>query len=224
MRRIIILSALCLTVLTLSSTSQAQHISGDYIETRSADVWTGPCFANGEVNLTGDQAILAWRVNSGSWNGVALDGLSVVGVVKAAATLGDVYTNPYPAKAFMIVDERATSAQRSALVSFAQSMAGKLLNNVVATEAAPITMTMSHEGGHYGRTTVRAGELAGIETRSINGKDHLCGNEDVFYQPLSELTHSMPAVAETDQYAGQALGVKWLVHGKRSAFVGSFAR
>ena len=224
MRRIIILSALCLTVLTLSSTSQAQHISGDYIETRSADVWTGPCFANGEVNLTGDQAILAWRVNSGSWNGVALDGLSVVGVVKAAATLGDVYTNPYPAKAFMIVDERATSVQRSALVSFAQSMAGKLLNNVVATEAAPITMTMSHEGGHYGRTTVRAGELAGIETRSINGKDHLCGNEDVFYQPLSELTHSMPAVAETDQYAGQALGVKWLVHGKRSAFVGSFAR
>ena len=224
MRRFIILSALCLTVLTLSSTGQAQHISGDYIETRSADVWTGPCFANGEVNLTGDQAILAWRVNTGTWNGVALDGLSVVGVVKAAATLGDVYTNPYPAKAFMIVDERATGEQRTALVSFAQSMAGKLLNNVVGTEAAPITMTMSHDGGHYGKTMLRAGELAGIETRSINGKDHLCGNEDVFYQPLSELTHSMPAVAETDQYAGSALGVTWLVHGKRSAFVGSFAR
>ena len=103
-------------------------------------------------------------------------------------------------------------------------MAGELLKNVVATESAPITMTMSHEGGHYGRTTVRAGQLAGIETRSINGKDHLCGNEDVFYQPLSELTHSMPAVAETDQYAGSALGVTWIVHGKRSAFVGSFAR
>jgi hypothetical protein len=210
--------------LTLSSASQAQQIAGDYIETRSADVWTGPCFANGEVNLTGDQAILAWRVNSGSWNGVALEGLSVVGVVKAAATLGDVYTNPYPAKAVMIVDERATSAQRGALVSFAQAMAGDLLKNVVSVETAPITMTMSHDGGHFGKTTVRAGELAGIETRSINGKDHLCGNEDIFYPPLSELTHSMPAVAETDQYGGSGLGVTWAVHGKRSAFVGSFAR
>ena len=224
MRRFFTLSALCLTVLTLSSTGRAQHISGDYIETRSADVWTGPCVANGEVNLSGDQAILAWRVNSGSWNGVALDGLSVVGVVKAAATLGDAYTNPYPAKAVMIVDERATAAQRSALLCFAQSMAGDLFKNVVSVEAAPITMSVSHDGGHYGKTAVRAGELAGIETRSINGKDHLCGNEDVFYQPLAELTHSMPAVAETDQYDGAGLGVRWAVHGKRSAFVGSFAR
>ena len=224
MRRFFVLSALCLTVLILSSTSQAQQISGDYIESRSADVWTGPCVANGEVNLAGDQAILAWRVNTGSWNGVALDGLSVVGVVKAAATLGDVYTNPYPAKAVMIVDERATAVQRSALLCFAQSMAGDLLKNVVGVEAAPITMTVSHDGGHFGKTTVRAGELAGIETRSINGKDHLCGNEEVFYQPLAELTHSMPAVAETDQYGGSGLGVTWAVHGKRSAFVGSFAR
>jgi hypothetical protein len=224
MRRISVISALCLTVLALASTSHAQHISGDYIETRSADVWTGTCVANGEVNLTGDQAILAWRVTTGSWNGVSLDGLSVVGVVKAAATIGDTYTNPYPAKAVMIVDERATTAQRGALVGFAKSMAGDLLANVISVEAAPITMTVSHDGGHYGRTSVRAGQFAGIETRSINGKDHLCGNEDVFYQPLTELTHSMPAVAETDRFEGAGLGVKWAVHGKRSAFVGSFAR
>lgn len=224
MRRFFVFSALCLMVLTLSSTSQAQHISGDYIETRSADVWTGTCVANGEVNLTGDQAILAWRVTTGSWNGVALDGLSVVGVVKAAATIGDTYTNPYPAKAVMIVDERGTTAQRSALVGFAKSMAGDLFANVVSVEAAPITMTVNHQGGHFGQTSVSAGDFARIETRSINGKDHLCGNEDVFYQPLTELTHSMPAVAETDRFEGAGLGVKWAVHGKRSAFVGSFAR
>ena len=224
MRRVFVISAIFLTVLTLSSTSHAQHISGDYIETRSADVWTGTCVANGEVNLTGDQAILAWRVTTGSWNGVPLDGLSVVGVVKAAATIGDTHTNPYPAKAVMIVAERATTVQRNALVGFAKSMAGDLFANVVSVEAAPITMTVSHEGGHYGKTSIRAGELAGIETRSINGKDHLCGNEEVFYQPLTELTHSMPAVAETDRFDGAGLGVKWAVHGKRSAFVGSFAR
>jgi hypothetical protein len=224
MRRFKFFAALVFSVLVMSATSQAQHISGDYVETRSADVWTGPCVANGEVNLAGDQAILAWRIDKGGWNGVSLDGLSVVSVVKAGATLGDTYNNPYPAKAVMIVDDKATGEQQKALIVFAQAMGGELLQNVVRVEVAPITVEVSHDGGHYGKTFVRAGKLAGIETRSLNGKDHLCGNEEVFYQPLTPMTHAMPAVAELDQYTGPSLGVSWTMHGKRSAFVGSFAR
>ena len=223
MRRLMFMAALTLVVLTLGSTTKAQSISGDYIETRSADVWTGPCVANGEMNLVGDQAILAWRVTKGEWKGVSLDGLSVVAVVKAHATLGDQYNNPYPAKAVMIVDEKACSDQQKALVEFAQSMAGELLKNVVRVEVSPIKVEVSGAGGHYGTTLVRAGS-AGIQTRAINPKDHLCGNEDIFYQPLAEMTHSMPAVAELDQFVGAGLDVSWTVHGKRSAFVGTFAR
>jgi hypothetical protein len=219
-----VLGSLMMVVLAMASTSQAQHVSGDYIETRSADVWTGPCVANGEVNLAGDQAILAWRVNKGEWNGVTLEGLSVVGVVKAGATLGDQYTNPYPAKAVLIVDQKANAEQQKALVGLAQAMAGELLQNVVRVEVAPITLQVSHDGGHYDKTTLRAGDLAGIETRMIGKKDHLCGNEEVYYQPLVTMNHAMPAVAELDQYQGPGLGVRWTVHDKRSAFVGSFSR
>ncbi len=125
-RMMMFVSALALVVMAMASTGNAQSISGDYIETRSADVWTGPCVANGEVNLAGDQAILAWHVNKGTWNGVSLEGLSVVGVVKANATLGDEYNNPYPAKAVMIVDEKACAEQQKALIEFAQSMSGRL--------------------------------------------------------------------------------------------------
>ncbi|HKP84568.1 MAG TPA: DUF1326 domain-containing protein [Blastocatellia bacterium] len=224
MRRFMMFSALVMAVLALSATSQAQHISGDYIETRSADVWTGPCVANGEVNLAGDQAIMAWHVKKGDWNGVALDGLSVVSVVKAGATLGDPYTNPYPAKAVVIVDDKATGEQQKALLGFAQTMAGDLLKNVVRVEVAPIKIEVAHAGGHYGKTFMRAGSIAGIETRSLNGNDHLCGNEEVFYQPLTPMMHAMPAVAELDEYKGPGLGVSWTMHDKRSAFVGSFAR
>jgi hypothetical protein len=219
-----IISALALVVLALASTGRAQSISGDYIETRSADVWTGPCVANGEVNLAGDQAILAWRVTRGAWKGVSLEGLSVVGVVKANATLGDEYNNPYPAKSVMIVDEKACPEQQKALVEFAQSMAGELLNNVVRVDIAPITVEVTGHDGHYSNTLVQAGKLAGIQTRAINTKDHLCGNEDIYYQPLASMTHSMPAVAELDQYNGSSLGASWTIRGKRSAFVGSFAR
>ena len=121
----------------------AAEIEGDYLETRSADVWTGPCFANGETGLVGREAILAWRVEKGAWQGVALDGLSVVGVVKASATLGDPFASPYPAKAVMIVDEKATADQRAALVAFAQEMGGGILDTVVRTEVAPIAMSVS---------------------------------------------------------------------------------
>src|SRR5215468_994815 len=79
MRKFMFFAALGLVLTALGSTGKAQTISGDYIETRSADVWTGPCVANGEVNLTGDQAILAWHVKKGTWNGVSLEGLNVVG-------------------------------------------------------------------------------------------------------------------------------------------------
>src|SRR5215468_574505 len=120
----------------------AGHISGEYIESRTADVYTGPCFANSEVNLTGKEAVLAWHVDKGTWQNVSLDGLSVAAVVRASATLGDAFSNPLPAKAVLIVDERANAAQRAALVNFAQAQAGKLLSNVVATETQPIRFTV----------------------------------------------------------------------------------
>jgi Protein of unknown function (DUF1326) len=234
MRKLTFFSTLALGSLLFAATAQAQKISGDYIETRNADVWTGACVANGELNLAGDQAILAWRVNKGTWNGVSLDGLGVVGVVKAAATLGDQYNNPYPARAVMIVDAKATAIQQKALVAFAQTMAGELLRNVVEVKSETIKivvgrsdmgkMEMSHAGMHDVTTSVRAGNLVGIETRAIGSGDHLCGNENVYYQPLTKLVHSMPAVAELDEYNGPDLGVIWTLHGKRSAFVGSFSQ
>ena len=88
----------------LSLSAAAQEIRGDYLETRSADVYTGQCFANGEVNLVGNEAILAWHVQSGSWDGVSLQGLTVAAAVHAKGTLGDPYENPYPAKAVLLVE------------------------------------------------------------------------------------------------------------------------
>src|SRR5206468_10489553 len=106
----------------------AGHVSGEYIESRTADFYTGPCFANSEVNLTGKEAVLAWHVEKGTWSNVSLDGLSVAAVVRASATLGDEFSNPLPSTAVLIVDQRATPAQREALANFAQAQAGELLS------------------------------------------------------------------------------------------------
>jgi hypothetical protein len=213
---------LCVALLALSTSAVAQQIRGDYLETRSADVYTGQCFANGEVNLVGDEAILAWHVQSGSWDGVPLDGLTVAAAVHARATLGDPYANPYPAQAVLIVDDQANPQQRSALVAFARQMGGELLRNAQQVVPAPMELIVSAE--HRGVAFLRAGQFATVQTRPVNDKDHLCGNEVAFYPPLTQLTHSMPAVALTDSYRGPGLDVDWESHGRRSAFVGAFAR
>lgn len=216
-------AALSLVLMAGITFPAAAGIRGDYVEVRSADVYTGPCFANGEVGLVGDEAILAWKVNEGDWGGTKLDGLSVVAVVKANATLGDPFHSPYPAKAVLIFDQRATSEQRTALRAFAHSEAGSLLDDIVSTEAAPIKLEVG-TGSNHGQVRLGAGLLASIETRPYNEGDHFCGNESVYYPPLTKLNHSMAAYAVFDQYKGKGLGITWSRFGKRSAFVGSFAR
>ena len=223
MKKISLLIAAFIVALAASAT-QAQQISGEYVETRNADVYTGHCFANAETGLAGDQAIVAWRISKGEWNGVRLDGLHVVGVAKAADTLGSLYTNPFPAKAVLIVDERANAEQRAAPTDFAQEMGGRMFENVVRTETAPIKLSMEYHGEHPMAARVEAGSLASINTRPIGAQDKICGHEETYYKPLTATLHTMPAVAELDQFTGKGLNVSWSLSGKRSAFIGNFAR
>jgi hypothetical protein len=197
------------------------QISGQYMESRDADVYTGPCFANSEVNLTGHEAILAWHIQQGTWNGVALDGLSVIAVVRASGTIGDPYENPLPAKTLVIVDQQANDEQRAALENFAQSQGGALLAEVVGVEALPISLQMNMERGVASLT---AGDQVKLTTRGMMDSDMICHNEEIFYPPLaSHLTHSMPAVSSQSSYQGAALGINWDESGRRGSFVGFFA-
>lgn len=223
-------SAALAALVFIAAVPVSAAISGDYLEARTSDVYTGSCFANGEVNLAGREAVVAWRVREGSWNGVPVDGLSVVAAIRAAATLGDPFGNPYPARSLVVVDERATPAQRAALVGFARSMAGDLLANVVSVETASIDLrigdeTNAHAEHHAGgAAALKAGDLIELRTRSLNHGDHLCGNEEVYYAPLTDVQAAVPAVTLAHAFRGEGLGMTWSSPDKRSAFVARFSR
>ncbi|HVB08152.1 MAG TPA: DUF1326 domain-containing protein [Candidatus Acidoferrales bacterium] len=209
-------------LIAVPAMAQANHISGNYMEFRNADVYTGPCFANSEVGLSGQNAVLAWQVANGEWGGVSLSGLSVVAVVRASATLGDPYADPLPAKTAFFVDERATDAQRAALIAFAQSQSAGLLNDVVAIAPAPISFAAN--SGRMGWETLAVGNVVKLSTRAINMGDMICHNEETYYAPLAEhLQHAMPVVELDSSYQGNSLGVTWDDSGRRSSFVGKFA-
>src|SRR5260370_7828290 len=64
-------------VLALSSSAwagQAQRssVKGDYVEARTASVFAGACHFNGEVVTTGQDALMAWNIQSAPSNTVAL--------------------------------------------------------------------------------------------------------------------------------------------------------
>ena len=208
--------------MSLAAGIPARGINGTYIEARTADVYTGPCFANGEVGMKGREAVFGWKVNNGSWEGVNLEGLSVVGVIRTEHTLGDVMYPVNPAKSVLIVDQSADPAQRAALQSFARHMAGGLLDHVVKVDFMPIELTVQNGNVHSGVAKLTAGSLAAVQTRALTEGDHICGNEDVYYPPLTELEHAMPAYAMADSYSGDGLGETWSSPYRRSSFVGTF--
>ena len=222
MRKIFGASLAALVLVGLAVIPSQAAITGDYLEVRNADVWTGPCFANSEVDLTGKRAIIAWRINKGSWQGTDLSGLTVVAVVKASATLGDPYRNPLPSESVLILDQRADAQQRAALVNFAKSRAGKLLDNVVRVDFAPISLEVG-KGANHGTDVLKAGDLAVVKTRSLCSGDIMCGNETVYYPPLTRLDHAMPAFTEVSSFSGKGLGVVWNNRDGRSAFIGTFS-
>ena len=211
--------ALALALAALPALANAGEISGSYLEARTCQIYTGPCFANAEINLVGKEGVMAWNIEQGARDGVDLSGLSVVVVVAGSGTLADKGVNdPKTIKSLIIVDERATSQQRDALVAFAKDHAGRGAETVVRVDAAPIEMsldTLELKG------KLQAGSVK-LTTRKCGKMDCICCNETAYYPPLAQLTHFAPGVAIEGSFTGKGLGGTWSVPGSRSVYMGTF--
>jgi hypothetical protein len=195
-------------------------VRGQYVEARTCDVFAGSCFANADTGITGRNAVLAWKVESGTVAGTKVDGLGVVAVLSATETLG--LKQSAPARAVLVVDDRATTAQREALVKFAKAQAGSLIGEVVATHSAPVELTICKCDGE-GCAIVKAGKVK-IATRCIDlDHDKACGNETTQYPPLAKGVEARAAFAVEHSFTGKDLNETWNDGGRRGAFVGSFA-
>jgi hypothetical protein len=211
-----------LTGLGIAHRAPRPGISGDYVEVRSCDVYTGPCFANAEMTIGGHEGIMAWAIRNGSFDGVDLTGLNVIAVVQAQGTLGDVDRYPQPTRSVLIVDEAASSAQRDALLHFVQEKAGGLLGQTVQIARAPMSVKLPSTCSSGGCANVRAGELVEIETRCLGGKDHVCGNEELFYPPLTNVENARPAFTLAGVFRGPGLGTQFDEANRRSAYLATF--
>ena len=83
------LTAVLLTIGAAGLTAgPGTRITGEYVEARTAEVFAGGFIMNSEAETMGRQAIMAWRITSGSFDGVPLDGLTVAAAIAGDRNLG----------------------------------------------------------------------------------------------------------------------------------------
>ena len=214
-------AAMLAALFALPTLAAAADVSGTYLETRTCQVYTGPCFANAEVGIAGKDAIMAWGIDSGSRKGIDLSGLHVVMVVRASDTLGfGGLADAQEIKSVVYVDERANSQQRDALVDFAKEHSGKAGKAVVRVDAAPIKMSLDTDSLV---SKLEAGKAVKIVTRKSKEGDCICKNEVAYYPPLAKVDNFAAGVTVEGEFNGRGLASRWSTPESRSAYMGTFA-
>ena len=205
-----------LTVSTLAA--RPVTVKGTYVEARTSEVFAGACVVNGEAGTTGREALLAWKVDTGRFNGVSLNGLAVVAAVSGDTNLSvhEIGGEVAKTRTALFLDARASDVQRKALVAMVKALSKGVVTTVV--EATPASIEFI-DGGHDIRVSTKALRL--VVTKHMD-HDVTCGNKQ-WFQPLSTVEHAEMGATDENMFDGPSLGTKWSDPNKRSAFFGTFA-
>ena len=204
----------------LVSADDRARLTGEYVEARTAEVFAGGCIMNSEAETMGRQAVLAWRITTGAFNGVPLDGLTVIAAVAGDRNLGMREMGgeaPTVVKAIITVDPRATPAQRTALVALVGELTGGLITQVVRVDSAPMRFATSAK-----YVEVSAADTLLLTIKKEMTHDPSCGAMQ-WFKPFTQMAQSSMGVAEAHSFSGIGLGTKWSAPDKRSAFWGTFS-
>jgi hypothetical protein len=218
MKRAFVFAALTLVAAPPLLAGGKGSVTGAYVEARTAEVFTGGCIMNSEAETMGKQALLAWKVDRGSFNGVAIDGLAIVAAVAGDRNLGmqEMGGEKPSVRSALFVDQRANAAQQLALVAMANELSKGLVGTIVQVTPAPIAFT-----DHGSEIQVTAGP-ASLDVNKHLTHDPTCGAMQWFH-PLAMVDDAAIGVAAEHVFTGSALGTKWSDPNKRSAFFGRFA-
>ena len=218
------LALMAVAALVVSAASLAaadkRRITGEYVEARTAEVFAGGCIMNSEAETLGRQAVMAWRITSGTFEGVALDGLTVAAAVAGDRNLGMREMGgeePTAVKAIIIVDPRATATQRDALVKLVRELSNGLITHVVRVDVAPVRFATSQK---YVEVSVPDNHILLTVNKEMK-HDPSCGAMQ-WFKPFTKLADAALGVAEEHSFEGLGLNTKWSAPNKRSAFFGTF--
>lgn len=188
-------------------TTPAWNISGRYFETCSCD-FVCPCIL-GQMAVRPSKGsctfAMAMQIERGSFGDVPLNGLSfiVLGMTPEEMGKGNWSVG-------LVIDERATAAQRDAITAIASGAAGGpmasltgLIGNFLGAEQA--TIRIEQDGKKF---TVTAGTLVDMAGEGAMGIDPNA-TEPMYLENTGHPVSSRLAVAHASKSHVHALGLTW---------------
>jgi hypothetical protein len=188
-------------------TTPAWNISGQYVETCNCD-FVCPCIL-GQMAVRPSKGscifAMAMQVERGSFGDVPLSGLAfiVLGMTPEEMGKGNWSVG-------LVIDERATAAQRDAITAIASGAAGGpmapltgLIGKFLGAEQAPIRIDQDGK-----RFTVTAGKLVDMAGEGAMGIDPNA-TEPLYLENTGHPVSNRLAVAHASKSHVHALGLTW---------------
>jgi len=215
MRRVLFAAAVMMVAIcALVFSSQAENVSlrGEYVEVRTASVFAGACHYNGEVVTTGRDAVMAWNVTSGKWQGVDLAGVRAMAIITADANLSE---NNAARRSEIIID--ASAAQSQVMLDALKQKYAAALGTVIKVRNTSIKFERN------GRSYNVAADDSFINVEAMPN-DLCCKMPNlIWYSPLVGLENRKVGYTVRAGYSGKTIGTPWSRSGENSAFYGSFS-
>src|SRR5262245_52013866 len=207
--RLICTTLAVVSTLAFTAAAPAETIQGSYVEARS--VPGASCDSNSQPS----QAVLAWQIRQGAYDGEKLDGQTIVAVVTAEPSPG---TNFGRTRTVFFVEGRASKSQQQALVHMARDLASAAIHDAGEVLTAKLDVRIA-EGCGCGAAVIEC-PIAKVRTRRPTDADQALLDESKNETPLGETFSSNQTCAEQYSFAGEPARAGNAV----MAFTGSFSR
>ena len=193
-------------------TKGPEVVTGHYVEARSAAVFAGPCHYNGEVQMQGKSALMAWQLDQGEWQGVDLGGAQLAAAVHSDDNLAEEGART----SVVYVDEALDADVREGAVAWLRARHGDALGDVAEVRVVPFDFEFTGDG--FALLIDGVLELSGATL-----PDRACCSmpENVWYEPLAESIEPMVGNSSVCRFEGDQGLDPWAYQGENNAFVGT---
>lgn len=208
------MSAALLLPLVLPSAPDAAAPTGAYVEARTASVFAGACHYNGELVTAGREALCAWSLEGGSWNGVDLSGVGIVALVASDANLVQADA---ARRSVVHVDAALAPEKAAAAVRWLAATRADLLGTIVEVRADALSIAI-------GADSYRVCAPGQFELVGATLPDRACCAmpQNVWYRPFERLEKPLVGLDASFTVCAPALDRAWSRPDENAAFTGRF--
>ncbi len=185
----------------LAFARQPGEIRGDYLETRSNQVYGCYCEWSGQAITAGREAILGWAFWTGEYRGVDLAGVKVAAVIVGQSSLS---ATTGPRSHVLFFDLSTSKDQQQAAQAFLMEEYGDLLGKAIAVRVMQVEIRENPDEVH-----LAAGDFVSVSMRKAKLPEDAMKGAQLWYDPFVKLTESTLATTLGSRYMGPEFDLTW---------------